>query len=122
MWMNRSNTNWIVLLAVIFMIGSCSEKRHQHPEKSIFKYNEAAGVVSLDPAFSRDQAHIWVCNQLYNGLVQLDDDLNVLPLIAKSWQISDDGLTYTFYLRNDVFFHENDVFADGTRKVTASGD
>ena len=110
-----------ISLAVILVsvLNSCSE-RHLHEDKAIFKYNEAAGIVNLDPAFSRDQAHIWVCNQLYNGLVQLDDRLSVVPAIAESWSISEDGTTYTFHLRNDVYFHQSEVFEQGTRKATAS--
>ncbi len=88
-------------------------------EKKIFRYNEAAGIMTLDPAFARDQAHIWVCNQLYNGLVQLDDSLNIKPCIAKSWEISNDGLEYTFHLRNDVYFHQDEVFNGQERKVIA---
>ena len=76
--------------------------------------------MTLDPAFARDQAHIWACNQLYNGLVQLDDSLNVKPCIAKSWEISENGLGYTFHLRSDVYFHENSVFQGKKRKVIAS--
>ncbi|MCB2208743.1 MAG: ABC transporter substrate-binding protein [Bacteroidetes bacterium] len=76
--------------------------------------------MTMDPAFARDQAHIWACNQLYNGLVQLDDSLNVKPCIAKTWKISEDGLGYTFHLRNDVFFHEDPVFQERDRKVIAS--
>ena len=40
-------------------------------------------------------------------LVQMDDSLNVQPSIAKDWTISEDALTYTFNLRNDVFFHKH---------------
>jgi len=75
--------------------------------------------MTLDPAFARDQAHIWACNQLYNGLVQLDDSLNVVPCIAKNWVISEDGLGYTFHLRNDVYFHNDPVFQGEKRKVVA---
>ncbi len=102
------------------LLSSCSTGSHRHPGKSIFRYNEASGIVNLDPAFARDQAHIWVCNQLYNGLVQLDDSLNILPSIARRWDISEDGLTYTFYLRNDVYFHDHPVFNGRKRKVTAA--
>ncbi len=64
---------------------------------------------------------IWAVNQIYNGLVQLDDSLNIKPDIAKSWQVSEDGKEYTFVLRNDVFFHKNVAFgAKETRKVVAS--
>ena len=111
----------IKTLAIVLVLSqvSCTGNLHKHPDKSVFRYNEAAGIVSLDPAFARDQAHLWVCNQLYNGLVQLDDQLNVLPSIAKEWDISADGLVYTFRLRDDVFFHESDSFRNKTRKVTA---
>jgi peptide/nickel transport system substrate-binding protein/oligopeptide transport system substrate-binding protein len=44
--------------------------------------------------------------QLFDGLVQFDKDLNVIPALAKSWKISPDGLTYNFSLRKDVKFHQ----------------
>lgn len=115
----KSSISGLFALLLVVALFSCREAGHKHADMSIFKYNEASGIVNLDPAFSRDQAHIWVCNQLYNGLVQLDDSLNTEPCIAKSWEISEDGLTYIFYLRDDVFFHESDVFIKGTRKVVA---
>ncbi|HRP59447.1 MAG TPA: ABC transporter substrate-binding protein, partial [Vicingus sp.] len=55
--------------------------------KKIFRYNESAGITSLDPAFSRNIENIWACNQLYNGLVQMDDNLNIIPCIANRWEI-----------------------------------
>ncbi|MEA3476580.1 MAG: ABC transporter substrate-binding protein [Bacteroidota bacterium] len=89
-------------------------------EKKIFRYNEAAGITSLDPSLSKNLANIWVCNQLFNGLVQLDEQLYVQPCISKSWSISRDGLTYTFKLRTDVYFHKHERFGDTeTRSVTA---
>ena len=97
---------------------SCN-RHHYNEEKKIFRYNEASGIMTLDPAFARDQAHIWVCNQLYNGLVQLDERLDVQPSIAKSWEVSEDGLTYVFHLRNDIFFHKDEVFRGDRRKVIA---
>lgn len=100
------------------MIMSCTHKEENN-NKKIFKYNESAGISTLDPAFAKDQALIWACNQLYNGLVQLDNDLNVKPCIAKSWTISEDKLTYTFFLRNDVYFHTDSCFKQ-PRKVIAS--
>lgn len=109
---------WILASGLLFL-GSCNNTRHKQENKSIFRYNEAAGIVNLDPAFARDQAHIWVCNQLYNGLLQTDDRLNIMPCIAKRWEISNDGLTYTFILRNDVYFHLSEAFENETRKVIA---
>ena len=102
----------------VILFSGCT-KYNKNTGHKIFKYNESAGITTLDPAFARDQAHIWVCNQLYNGLVQLDDSLNVKPSIAKSWDISEDGKTYTFHLRDDVVFYKDISLKNRTRKVTA---
>jgi peptide/nickel transport system substrate-binding protein/oligopeptide transport system substrate-binding protein len=67
---------------------------------------------TLDPALSIDIHAVTVIQQIFDGLVQFDKDLNILPAIAKSWKISPDGLTYTFYLREGVKFHNG-------REVTA---
>ncbi len=77
-------------------------------------------ITSLDPAEARNFENLWVDNQLYNGLIQTGDSFSIKPCIAKKWEISADGLTYTFHLRNDVFFQDNEVFPNGKgRKVTA---
>ena len=90
-------------------------------DKQIFRYNESAGITTLDPAYAKDQSLIWGCTQLYNGLVRLDEQLQPQPCIARSWTISPDGKTYTFTLRSDVLFHKNPLFntPDSTRIVTA---
>lgn len=90
--------------------------------KAIFRYNESAGISTLDPAFAKDQALIWATSQIFNGLVRLDSNLNVEPCIAKRWSVSSDGLTYTFTLRDDVYFHKSPLFKtlDSTRRVVAA--
>ncbi len=87
----------------------------------IFRFNLSTGLNSLDPAYAAVQSNVWIVNLMYNGLVQTDDSLNIIPCIAKRWDISPDGLTYTFYLRKDVFFHDSNIFPDGKgRAVTAN--
>lgn len=77
-------------------------------------------VTSLDPAQARNFENIWADNQLYDGLIQPGDSFSVKPCIAHSWEVSPDGLTYAFHLRNDVFFQDNAVFTNGKgREVTA---
>ncbi len=95
---------------------------HSESEKinNVFRYNESSGVVSLDPAFAKDLPHIWICNQLYNRLVSLDSNLKIVPSIAKQWEISNDGLQYTFFLRDDVYFNDNQCFKGKSKKVTDS--
>lgn len=102
------------------MLYSCRQQENNNNSQLVFRYNENAAVNSLDPAFAKIRPSIWVCNQLFNGLVQLDDSLNIQPDIAKSWVISPNGKTYTFTLRNDVRFHKNGLFGqDSIRTVTA---
>lgn len=110
----------IILCCMVAALTVACRQPYRHPEKSIFHYNESNGIQTLDPAFASGQAVIWPCNQLYNGLVDLDDSLNIVPAIAKNWKISDDGRVYTFFLRNDVQFHQTDFFPfDGKRIVSA---
>ncbi len=61
---------------------------------------------TLDPAVSNDMTSHEYIMQLFSGLVCLGDNLEPVPDIAQSWQVSHDGMTYTFYLRNDVRFHD----------------
>lgn len=119
--MRGSGNNLFSLLPLavfVLLLGSCGEQT-QLFDKQVFHYNQSSGISSLDPAFSRDQATIWACNQLFNGLVQLDEKLQIQPSIAKSWEISDSGLTYTFHLRSDVWFHADTCFGGKDRKMTA---
>ena len=103
----------------LLLIVSCSSKKEHN--SSVFRYNEHKNIGSLDPAFAKDNADIWAVNQLFNGLVQMDEALNVQPCIAKDWSVSDDALQYSFTLRNDVKFHKHALFGkDSTRLVNAS--
>lgn len=113
---------FIFLLAISFvaLITSCNSSNEKTYPGEVFRYNQASNITSLDPAFSRDQANIWAVHQMFNGLVQLDSNLNIKPSIARDWKISEDGMTYTFYLRDDVLFHQHELFESiDARRVTA---
>ena len=104
----------------VLLVTSCSNNSTNN-HKTVFNINLDDGLTSLDPAFARNQNAIWMDNQIYNGLVQLDNNLKVKPCIAKSWEISANGLHYTFHLRNDVYFQDDGQFKNGIgRKVTAA--
>lgn len=112
-----------VFLLVFFLFQGCAPKENEDKQgKSILYLNESNGISSLDPAFSKDLANLNVCNQLFNGLVQLDSLLHIQPAIAKSWTISNQGLRYTFNLRTDVYFHNSPAFQSGTGRKVVSND
>lgn len=116
---NVKRNKLVVLISLLFLF-SCTKKKSKYTNNQVFRYNEHSNITSLDPAFAKDQRNIWGVNQLYNGLVELDDSLQVQPSIAKNWTVSEDGKTYQFELRNDVLFHKHELFGkDSTRNVIA---
>jgi peptide/nickel transport system substrate-binding protein len=120
--MKRTST-YLLALGICLLLAACNGCNNGPQEKlKFFRYNQGSGIASLDPAFAKDQSTIWACNQLYNPLVQLDDRLNIVPCIAKSWDISPDGLTYTFHLRSDVKFHDDDCFEGKKGRTVAAAD
>ena len=60
----------------------------------------------LDPASL--ESFIFISEQIYDGLVRLDKDFNIVPSLAEYWEISPDGKIYTFYLRKMIRFHHGE--------------
>ena len=104
-------------IGLIFFLLSC--KGDGSAEYNVFRYNQINHITSLDPAFAKSQNNIWATHHLFDGLVRLDDNLNVQPSIAKAWSISEGGLLYRFILRDDVQFHDDPCIQKG-RTVIAS--
>src|SRR6478672_7166968 len=108
----------IFLASLLFFLSGCYNSTRDH--RAVFHYNEFSGIASLDPAFAKNQSIMWAIHQLYNTLVEVDSNLNIVPSLATRWTISDDRKTYTFYLRPDVFFHNDAAFPAGKgRRMTA---
>lgn len=97
---------FVACSAVLFACTNVSSS-----DKMVFRYNEPAGIPTLDPAFARDKSTIWAVQQLYEGLVMLNEENEVVPALAESWTIDSTGRSYTFLLR-EAQFHSG-------RKVTA---
>lgn len=109
----------ITILCVVTAAFSCTN--HTKNNKTVFHYNEATGIASMDPAFAKNQSIMWAVHQVYNTLVETDSNLNIVPSLATRWTVSEDRKTYTFFLRNDVWFHDSPAFKNGKgRKMTAA--
>lgn len=78
----------------------------------VYRRALADNPASLDPAHTTDVYAYTVLNQVFDGLVQFDSQLNPVPAIAGFWEASREGLTWTFYLKKGVLFHNG-------REVTA---
>ena len=60
----------------------------------------------LDPALSTALVDRQVMNQIFDKLVDLDQNLKIVPMLATSWKVTNGGLVYTFNLRKNVKFHD----------------
>src|SRR6266540_3510101 len=69
--------------------------------------------ITLDPACASDAGSAEYIVEIFSGLVSFDKDLNIIPDVAESYDVSPDGLVYTFHLRSSVLFH------DGSRRIVA---
>jgi oligopeptide transport system substrate-binding protein len=117
---NYKGKVFIFILMTGFSFAACHTLSTSN--KKTFRYNEPTGIATLDPAFAKNQSIIWPVHQIYNTLVQTDRGLNIVPSLAKSWDISDDKKTYRFHLRKDVFFHDNDAFPGGRGRLMIASD
>lgn len=92
----------VVVLLVLIVPGEPAGAA-EHPLRYL-----AGGPGSLDPAFIADAGDVQLLLQLYAGLTRLDETGEPYPSLASGWEVSDDGLTYTFSIRDDL------EFSDGT--------
>ena len=104
----------------IILLAACNT--HHHPDKKIFHYNEQTGIASLDPAFAKNQSIMWAIHQLYNTLVEVNNEMQLKGSLAKSWDISADNLTMTFHLRTDIYFHDDIAFENGKGRLMKAAD
>jgi len=115
--------NWVNLLIVtaviVALIAGCSPLRTavQSLDSSINVEGTLrfwdSGPLTLDPAISSEMSSHTYVMQIFSGLVKFDSELKPVPDIAEKWEVSEDGTTYTFYLRQNAKFHDG-------KKVTSA--
>lgn len=103
----------VVLAAAVFLLPCGCKKEEDKPEGKLFRYYIDAEPVTLDPQTASDQASLLVIENLYEGLVRLDENNNPIPGAAESWESNSDHTVFTFRLREGL------TWSDGT-PLTAS--
>jgi len=104
----------VTCLIVVASFFSCSASEKDNgidSEGSLTLFD--AGPLTLDPAIARSGRSLNFIVEIFSGLVSFDPDLNLIPDVAERWDISNEGRTYTFYIREGVKFHNG-------KEVTAS--
>ncbi|MBE6719459.1 MAG: peptide ABC transporter substrate-binding protein [Ruminococcaceae bacterium] len=104
-----------ILLSVIFVTGifsACSGKKFID-----FIYPFSANVNSYDPQVASTSDEFLIIENTFEGLIRKDDDGTVRKGVADSWDISSDGLTYTFHLKKGIKWNINtDKYEEGEHK------
>ena len=81
-----------IFLGFVGLTGSLSCRSSASGKgKTVFHYNEFAGIASLDPAFAKNLAVMWAVHQLYNTLVETDQEMHIAPSLATGWDVSPEG-------------------------------
>jgi oligopeptide transport system substrate-binding protein len=98
----------VVLLSGLVLAGCQKPEEPETPVVGEGGVLKLYGIdpITLDPAVSAEMTSHEYVAQIFGGLVRLDDNLEPAPDIAERWDMSEDGRTYTFYLRRDVRFHD----------------
>ncbi len=98
-----------LLLAISLVIAATMPALAAEPQ--VLTYVQSGEPKTLDPAVSVDDPAGIIIRNVYGRLVDLTPDgVDTRPDLAESWEVSDDGLTYTFYLREGVTFHDGTPF------------
>ncbi len=117
---------WVILgLCIFIAISACkpisdqssNAKEAENKELIIGTYMP---ITTLVPWKTTSDGDGYILHQIYHTLVEINKQSDFTPGLAREWECSDDGLTWTFYLRDDVYWHRgNELFGDEKIQVTA---
>lgn len=120
MFLNMSKFDKIaVYLLIVILLGLGGMKLSKYYEATTKEVPYQGGsykelmigeVKYLNPILAKTDAERSLSRLLYSGLVGLDERLNVVPDLASEWEVSEDGITYTFHLQQGVVFDNNETF------------
>lgn len=97
---------WYVLLALAAVLGTAWVGTSESAVRDTMVFGPNSDALTLDPHTMNDNTSEQAICMLYDNLVKFDKDRNIVGELAESWQVSDDGRTWTFKLRQGVTFHD----------------
>ena len=98
----------VFLITGSLLVGACATDSQEAPQGVLRVAMQP--MVQTDPAFISSDSEILFANHVYDYLVDVDPKNNIVPRLATAWEISEDGLTYTFTLAEGVAFHDGTPF------------
>jgi len=116
---------FLLILGAVLSFG-CGRTQETQPEPSV---SSASGdrvvlrvhfdtpMTTIDPAYVSNESEITVAKLIFQGLV-METASGIKPAVAKSWEVSPDGMTYTFHLNSGVYFHNGKRVTAGDFKFS----
>ena len=100
----------LMVAALLFTTASCGggDNGGGGEAKDSLTIGIDADAVALDPLRINDTLTMSILSNVYEPLVRMTNDGEIVPALAEEWKISDDGLVYTFTIRTDATFHNGD--------------
>lgn len=107
----------LIVLSSALTTAFAAKPNPNAPQGGVMNYNLDNEPESLHPIMSGDNYEQLIANYTHDGLCTSDPETyEVIPALAEKWDVSKDGLTFTFYLRKNAFFHNGDpVTADDVK-------
>ena len=120
----------IVAVSLLWIvIGGCGERKiapqgtgETGKRGGVLRVALTGELRSLDPARVGDTASGLIAEQIYNGLVEFDNELKICQSLAESWNVTEDSKIWTFNLRRDVRFQDDPSFPGGKGRNLTAGD
>ncbi len=92
-------------IIVVLVLAACGAQPTESTQEKILRV-AAFPISQTDPSLISSDAEVLIANHVYDYLVDVDAENQIVPRIATEWNLSDDGLTYTFTLAEGVTFHD----------------
>lgn len=106
----------LAFLVLGLLLAGCGGQETGQEDRHVFRVGYMREIESLNPHVIWSVQAYEVMNLNYNYLMSWDEDLEVVPELATSWEVDSTGTVWTFYLREDVTWHDGEVFnADDVR-------
>ena len=116
--MRKSSIFFIFLLPCFFFwsLSEAVEKKGSGPQ--VLTFAGGTEIITLDPQFTTHAHTANVVMHIHETLVKYDVDMNLIPSLAESWEVSENALSWTFRLRKGIFFHDGTTFNAEAVKYT----
>lgn len=122
--MKKRLSTLVVLLLVSAILFGCNQTPAPTPTpdpvpaKTTLTIGSAYDIINLVPFLSTDSPSGDVHGLIHEGLVGYEDNYVMVPKLAETWEASEDGLSWTFHLREGVKFHDGSPFTSADVKFT----